>query len=133
MFFFSRNPRDGTIMNKPEYGTSEVAQTALAVLALVAAGKTDHPATLQGIQFLIENQEKDKTRENRPLEWSSEEVDEGGMDISPDDDPQENELVIYSFCQYKKAQERNRTFSKEMAFFSNIRSAVPKLKIFSPD
>jgi len=116
------------------HGTSEVAQTALAVLALVAAGKTDHPATIRGVQFLIENQKESGTWKNEQLEFCSNKVDEDCVNaFSSDSDQSENEPVIYSFCQYKKAQERNRSFPKEAAFFSKVRSAVPKLKIFSPD
>ncbi|MCL2347064.1 MAG: hypothetical protein FWC50_02265 [Planctomycetaceae bacterium] len=118
-------------MNKQGYGTSEVAQTALAVLALVAAGKTDHPATVRGVQFLVENQKDDGTWKNERLELCSNEI--SANTFSPGFDQPENEPVIYSFCQYKKAQEQDKAFSKKAAFFSNVRSAVPKLRIFCPD
>ncbi len=42
-------------------GPSTPSQTAWALLGMIAAGKSDHPATLRGIHFLIERQREDGT------------------------------------------------------------------------
>jgi squalene-hopene/tetraprenyl-beta-curcumene cyclase len=42
-------------------GTPTASQTAWAVMGLIAAGKTDEPAVVRGIQFLLDRQRQDGT------------------------------------------------------------------------
>ncbi len=48
---------DGT----PGVGPSTASQTAWAIMGLMAAGLENHPAVLEGIQYLVENQNEDGT------------------------------------------------------------------------
>ena len=110
-----------------QYYSEDISQTALALLALVAAGKTLDPATVQAMQFLL-NLDND-SRENRVhlTVFSGHEDEDGDTELP----------VIIPFVRPRNNESRLNngygTLSFENRATAQNDNSHFRLRIFSPD
>ena len=124
--------RDGNSMNRTLYYSEEVSHTALALLALVAAGKSFDKAAVQSLRSLLLSH--DDSRENR--------VNLTIFSGSDDEDDIAEPPVIVPFVSQVNNANRYHNGYGTLSFrngFSSTNSASTRrdnqshLRIFSPD
>lgn len=105
--------------------SSEISQTALALLALVAAGKSLDPTTVRAMQSVLETQNDHEDRIHLTV-FSDTEIDEMETPVILPFGEREFETRNH-YNAYGTLQMRNRNN------FENCTQNVSYLRIFSPD
>ena len=113
-------------MNRTTHYSEEISQTALALLALVAAGKSLDAATVLSVRSLL-NSQNDSCENRVNLTIFSEQDDESGNTEVPVIIPFSTQNSIASYCHngYGTLSLKNRTTPQ--------RDSGSWLRIFSPD
>jgi len=119
-------PRDGKAMNRTAYYSEEISQTALALLALIAAGKSLDASTVQLLRSLLTA--KSVSRESRVnlTIFSDLDDEEAGTELP----------VIIPFAECRKNINRYHDGYGTLSLKNRMpthRENHSRLRVFSPD